>query len=107
MVNLKTGLKVSLVSVLLLVGSMASTARADHNSHSILPYVAIGIFASILNNNYRSHGYRYKTKRRHGHSGHNGHNSHSGHGGHSGGHYNSHSRQSHSSGGYHYKSKKH
>lgn len=107
MVILKAGLKVSLVSALLLAGSMASTAQADHNRHSILPYVAIGVFASILHNNAHSHRHHYKKKRRHGHSGHYGHNSHYGYGAHNGGRYSSHSQHSHSSGGYHYKRKKH
>ncbi len=100
MFSSKTGLKVSIISILFLAGSVTSTAQADHNSHSILPYVAIGIFASILNNNSHSHRYSYKKKRHHGHSNY-------GHGGHNSGHYSSHYRHSHNHGGYRYKSKKH
>ncbi len=97
MVNLKTGIKVSIVSAALIAASVTPTVQADHNSHSILPYVAIGIFASILNNQSHSHRYRYKRKRHHGHSGH----------GHGGGHYSSHYRRNYNHGGYHYKRKKH
>lgn len=99
MVNLKTGIKVTLISAALIAGSATSTARADHDSHSILPYVAIGIFASILNNHSHSHHYRYKKERIHRHSGH-------GHG-HGHGHYSSYSRHNHNHGGYRYKRKKH
>ncbi len=107
MVNFKTALKVSLVSMLLVAGSMVSTARADHNRHSIFPYVAIGVFASILYNHAHSHRYHYKKKHRHGHSGHYGQNSYYGQGGYNGGHYGSHYQYSHNSGGYRYKTKRH
>ncbi|MCP4431674.1 MAG: hypothetical protein GY806_11900 [Gammaproteobacteria bacterium] len=103
MVNSKTGIKVSIISALFLVGSAIPAAQADHNSHSILPYIAVGIFASILNNHSHSHRYSYKRKRHHRHSGH----SNYGHGGHSGGHYSSNYQHNHNQGGYHYKRKKH
>ena len=106
MVSSKTGLKVSIISILFLAGSVTSTAQADHNSHSILPYVAIGIFASILNNNSHSHRYSYKKKRHYGNSGYNGHSNY-GHGGHRNGRYSSNYQHSHNNGGYRYKSKKH
>lgn len=111
MVNLKTGLKVSLISALFLAGSMTSSAQADHESHSILPYVAIGVFASMLHNSSPSYSYRYK-KKRYGHSGHNGHGRRHGHGqysqgGHGGGHYSSNYPRSYSNGGYRYKNKRH
>ena len=38
MANFKTGLKVSLISALLLAGSMTTTAQANHGHHSILPF---------------------------------------------------------------------
>jgi len=106
MVYIKTVLKVILVSTLLVTGSM-TTAQASHNDHSILPYVALGVFAGILHHNSHSHSYyRYKKKRRHGHNGHSGHYGHSSHYGH-GGHYSSGYQHSHSHGGYHYKKKRH
>ncbi len=98
MVISKTSLKVSLVSALILTGSLTGTARADHD-HSILPYVVFGVFASMLHHDsHGSYNYRYKTKRRHIRHGH-------GHG--HGGHYASNYRHSHSQGGYHYKKKRH
>lgn len=100
----KTGLKVSLISALVLVSSITTTARADHDSHSILPYVALGVFATMLHQN--SHSYRYTTKRRIRHSSHNGHSNHFGQGGHNGSHY-KHRQHSHSSGGYSHKQKRH
>lgn len=105
MANFKTGLKVSLISTLVLASSITTTARADHDSHSILPYVALGVFATMLH--HKSHGYRHTTKRRIRHSSHYGHSNHSGHGG---GHYGSHGKHrqhSHSSGGYSHKQKRH
>ena len=98
MANLKTGLKVSLISALLLAGSVTTTAWADHDSHSILPYVAIGVFATILHHN--SHGHHYTTKRRYRYSTGHGHGGHYGHSGHR-------KQHSHSHGGYHNKHKKH
>ena len=93
MVHLKKALKVSLVSVMLVAGSL-TTAQASHSDHSILPYVALGVFAGILHNSSR-HGhshYRYKIKRHHyGHSG----------------HYSSGYQNSYSQGSYHYKKKRH
>ena len=100
----KTDLKISLISVLLLSGSIATTAWADHNSHSILPYIAVGVFATILHHN--SHSHSYKTKRMHSHSTHYGHSNHYGHSGHSIFYY-QHNQHSYSSGGYHHKQKRH
>lgn len=97
MVNFKTGIKVSIISAALIAGSVTPTVQADHNSHSILPYVAIGIFASILNDRSHSHRYRYKKKRRNGHYGY----------GHGGGHYSSNYRRNYNRGGYRYKHDRH
>ncbi len=105
MINLRASLKVSLLSALILAGSFATTAQADHEHSSILPYVAAGVFASLLFNN--THTYRYEKKR------YNGYNNHGG----SHGSYNkkyrrynhsqSYSRnQSYSNGGYQYKAKR-
>ena len=103
MVYLKTALKVTLVSAMLVAGSI-TTAQANHNDHSILPYVALGVFAGILHQNSHSHTYyHYKKKRRHGHNSHYGHSSHYG----NSGHYSSGYQRSHSHGGYHYKKKRH
>jgi len=104
MVYLKKALNVTLVSALLVAGSV-TTAQASHNDHSILPYIALGVFAGALYQNSR-HGhsyYRYKRKRHYGHGGHYGHSGHYGHGG----HYSSGYQHSHSHGGYHYKRKRH
>ncbi len=100
MIKTKTGIKVSIISALFLAGSATQVAQADHNSHSILPYVAIGVFASMLNNHSHSHRYIYKKKRHHRHRGH-------AHYGHGGGHYSAHYRRNHNHGGYHYKRKRH
>jgi len=105
MATFKTGLKISVISALFLAGSITTTARADHNNHSILPYVAIGVFASILHQNAHSHRYT-RTTRRYSHSRHHGHNNHYGHGGHNSAHYKR-KQHSHSSGGYSHKQKRH
>ena len=102
MINLKTSLKVSLLSALILASSVATTAQADHEHSSILPYVAAGIFASLLYNN--THTYRYEKKRYYGYNNH----------GSSHGSYKKHRRhnhshgykQSYSNGGYQYKAKR-
>lgn len=101
MLNLKAGIKVSLLSALILVGSVATTARADHEDHSILPYLAAGVIASVLLNNTQT--YRYEKKRYYGYSNHGGyqgsykkHRRHNNHG----------YSQSYSNGGYQYKAKR-
>ncbi|MCP4487451.1 MAG: hypothetical protein GY820_09065 [Gammaproteobacteria bacterium] len=100
MVVSKTGFKVSLVSALILTGSLIGVAQADHD-HSILPYVMFGVFASMLHqDSHGSHSYRYTTKRRHVRHGH-------GHGHGHGGHYASNYRHSHSHSSYLYKNKRH
>ena len=106
MINSKAGFKIAILSALFVAGSIIPAAQADHNSQSILPYVALGVFASILHNSSHSQTYRYKKKRYSGHSGY-GHGGQGGHYGHGGGHYGSHYQHSHSSGGYRYKSRKH
>ncbi|MDH5353051.1 MAG: hypothetical protein OEY09_01300 [Gammaproteobacteria bacterium] len=68
MLNLKTGIKVSLLSALILAGSIATTARADHEGQSILPYLAAGVIASVLLNNTQT--YRYEKKRYYGYNNH-------------------------------------
>ena len=94
----KPVLKVSLISTLLLAASITTTAQANHNSHSVLPYVAIGVFATLLHQNSRRHHHTITRKYSHStHCGHNGHNS---------SHY-QHNQHSHSSGGYHHKQKRH
>jgi len=100
----KTGLKISLISSLLLVGSITTTARADHDSHSILPFVAMGVFAAILNQN--SHSRRYTTTRRYSYSTRYGQNDYKGHDDRGGYRY-QHNQHSHSAGGYYHKRKHH
>ena len=91
MIDLKASLKVSLLSALILAGSVATTAQADHEHSSILPYVAAGVFATLLYK--KTHTYRYEKKRYYGHNNH-GHNN---HGGYHGSH-NKHRRHNHSHG---------
>ena len=120
MVNSKTGIKAAIISAIFLAGSTIPAAQADHDSHSILPYIAVGIFASILNDNSHSHRYSYKRKSHHGHSKHghskHGHSKHGhskyghsnyGHGGQGGGHYSSRYKHNHNHDGYRYKRNKH
>lgn len=102
MINLKASLKVSLLSAFILAGSVATTAQADHEHSSILPYVAAGVFASLLYNN--THTYRYEKKRYYGYNDQGGYQ----------GSYKKHRRhdhnhgysQSYSHGGYQYKAKR-
>ena len=100
MANLKTGFKVSLISALLLAGSVTTTARADHDSHSILPFVALGVFAAMAR--YNSHSHRYTTTRTYRHSKRYGHSNHGG-----GYSHNKRHQHSHSSGGYSHNQKRH
>jgi hypothetical protein len=100
MVNSRTGFKVAIISAIFLAGSAIPAAQADHNSHSILPYIAVGIFASMLNEHSHSHRYTYKKKRHYGHSNHR-------HGGHRKGHYSSRYKHQHNHGGYRYRHNKH
>lgn len=100
MVNSKTGFKVAIISAIFLAGSTIPAAQADHDSHSILPYIAVGIFASILNDQSHSHRYSYRKKRHYGYSKHR-------HGGHRNGHYSSRYKHSHSRGEYRYKYDRH
>lgn len=87
MLNLKTGIKASLLSALIFVGSVATTAQADHDHSSVLPYVAAGVFATMLYRNNHTHTYRYEKKHYHGHHKH-------------GGHYGSHRRYRHNNHGH-------
>lgn len=94
MINLKAGLKVSLLSVLIFAGSVSTTAQADHESNSILPFIAAGVFASLLYKN--THRYRYETKRYY---------SRGNHGGYHGSRH-QHRRHSYSQSGYQYKARR-
>lgn len=100
MVKSKTGLKVAVIAAIFLAGSAIPVAQADHNSHSILPYIAAGIFVSMLNEHSHSHRYTYKKKRYYGHSKHR-------HGGHRKHHYSYRYKHNHNHGGYRYKHQRH
>ena len=80
MATLKTTAKAFLISGLLLAGSMSTAARADHNHHSVLPYIAIGVVASLWHHNSHRHHrtikHRYRYSSGHGHGGHYGHKRH-------------------------------
>ena len=100
MVYSRKGIKVAVISAIFLAGSVIPAARADHNSHSIIPYIAAGIFASILSEQSHSHRYSYKKKRYYGHPKHR-------HGGHRYGHNSYRYKHNHNHGGYRYRHDKH
>jgi len=65
MQKLKSGLKVSLLSALILAGSLSTPVRADHERDSIVPLLAAGVFASLLFKHSYDYEYRYEKKYRH------------------------------------------
>ena len=65
-------LKISLISVLLVLGLATGPVQASHNHNVLAPLAAFVVLGSLLRHNH-GHDYHY-SKRRYGHYGHNGHN---------------------------------